>query len=279
MSDIDETADSPTESIVNETNAPNELSATELAEAKRYGLISLRCDLLDRVIDLCYLALSAFVLAKPIDNWLSQFAWLSGEHSYLRLAALYGVIYFLHLVASLPLSYFAGFVVEHRFELSNQTFFAWLNKFALKNVLGVLFGLLMYVGLFWIIWNTGEWWWVIAAVVFFIVSVVLGQLAPILIMPLFNKVTRIEDGEILERFERLAQGTGLSIEGVYRLGMSEDTTKANAMLAGLGRTRRVILGDTLIDGFAPEELDVVVAHEVGHHVHKHLRQRNSGQGP
>ncbi len=69
---------------------------------------------------------------------------------------------------------------------------------------------------------------------------------------------------------RLAEGTGLSIEGVYRMDLSSETAKANAMLAGLGRTRRVIMGDTLLDGFTADEIEVVFAHEVGHHVHRHI---------
>jgi STE24 endopeptidase len=74
----------------------------------------------------------------------------------------------------------------------------------------------------------------------------------------------------LERFRRLAEGTGLKIEGVYRMHLSRETVKANAMLAGLGRTRRVILGDTLLDGFSPDEIAVVLAHEIGHHVFRHI---------
>jgi STE24 endopeptidase len=100
--------------------------------------------------------------------------------------------------------------------------------------------------------------------------VVLAQLAPVLIMPLFYKIERIDTPELAERIERLADGTGLAIEGVYRMDMSRETVKANAMLAGLGRTRRVILGDTLLDGFSPDEIEVILAHEIGHHVHRHI---------
>jgi STE24 endopeptidase len=87
---------------------------------------------------------------------------------------------------------------------------------------------------------------------------------------LFYRVTRLDDASLLERLRRLTQGTGLNIEGVYRLHLSAETRKANAALAGLGRTRRVLLGDTLLENFTPEEIEVVFAHEVGHHVHRHL---------
>jgi len=102
------------------------------------------------------------------------------------------------------------------------------------------------------------------------VALVLGQLLPVVILPLFYKVTRLEDVPLLERLRGLAAGTGLNVEGIYRLHLSAETKKANAALAGLGRTRRVLLGDTLLDEFTPEEIEVVFAHEVGHHVHRHL---------
>src|SRR5438067_1656301 len=102
------------------------------------------------------------------------------------------------------------------------------------------------------------------------VTLVLGQLLPVVILPLFYKVTQLDNAALLERLQRLAQGTGLKVEGIYRLHLSADTRKANAALAGLGRTRRVLLGDTLLDNFSPEEIEVVFAHEVGHHVHRHI---------
>jgi STE24 endopeptidase len=89
-------------------------------------------------------------------------------------------------------------------------------------------------------------------------------------LPIFYKVTRLEDSALLDRLRKLTVGTTLNIEGVYELHLSEETKKANAALAGLGNTRRVLLGDTLLAQFTPEEIEVVFAHEVGHHVHRHL---------
>jgi STE24 endopeptidase len=104
------------------------------------------------------------------------------------------------------------------------------------------------------------------------VTLVLGQLVPVVILPLFYKVTRLDGPSLLERLQRLAQGTGLAVEGIYRLHLSAETRKANAALAGLGRTRRVLLGDTLLDQFTPEEIEVVFAHELGHHVLGHMKK-------
>jgi STE24 endopeptidase len=187
-----------------------------------------------------------------------------------RLLALFGIVIGLHILISVSLSFYSGYVVEHRFGLSTQSVRRWLRNWALSNVLTILLGAALNAGLFWIIWNTGQYWWLIAAAAFFVVSVVLGQLAPVLIVPLFYKVEKLDNADLNDRMKRLAEGTGITIEGVYRMGLSADTVKANAMLAGLGRTRRVLMGDTLLEKFTPEEIDVIFAHELGHHVHKHI---------
>jgi STE24 endopeptidase len=242
----------------------------EQAEARRYGRIHLRLSLVDMAVDVVFLGFMAFVFGRPIDAWLARYEPLAGQQSMLRLLALFGILIGLHILVSLPLSFYSGYVVEHQFGLSNQTMRRWLRNWALSNTLAVLLGAALNLGLFWIIWNAGSYWWLIAAGAFFVVSVVLGQLAPVLIVPLFYKVEPIDNHDLLDRMKRLAAGTGLTIEGVYRLGLSADTSKANAMLAGLGRTRRVLMGDTLLERFSADEIEVIFAHEIGHHVHRHI---------
>jgi STE24 endopeptidase len=258
---------SDSESSADETAG---LTREQQAEARRYGRVSLTLTLADMALDVAYLGLMAFFFAPPIDAWLASYPSLAGAQSFVRLLALFGVVIGLHILVSLPLSFYSGYVVEHQFGLSNQTLRRWFRNWALSNSLAILLGAALNVGLFWIIWNTGQYWWLIAAAAFFFVSVLIGQLAPVIIVPLFYKVEPIDNAELLDRMNRLAAGTGLTIEGVYRLGLSADTSKANAMLAGLGRTRRVLMGDTLLDKFSPDEIEVIFAHEIGHHVHRHI---------
>jgi STE24 endopeptidase len=252
------------------SETPEEQTPEQRAEARRYNHISLACTLVDMAIDLVYLGLMAFVFARPLDAWLARFAPLAADQSMLRLIALFCIVMLGHILVSLPLSFYSHYVVEHKFGLSNQSLARWIRNWSLSNVLTILLGMALNVGLFWIIWHTGAYWWLIAAAAFFVVSVVLGQLAPVLIVPLFYKVEPIDDAELDARMKQLARGTGLTIQGVYRLGLSADTQKANAMLAGLGSTRRVLMGDTLLEKFTPDEIDVIFAHELGHHVHKHI---------
>ena len=244
------------------------LTPEQIAESKAYGRHELVCSLADMAIDLIYLGLMAFLGAMVVDQWLGQ--WAIMDNSWIRLAGIYFVTMGLHYLVSFPLSVYSGFVLEHKFGLSHQRFSRWLTRYLLQNALVLIFGLLLILGLFAIIWWSGRWWWIVAAAASFVVTALLGQFVPVLILPLFYKIEKLDDGELAERFQQLAHGTSLKLEGVYRMKMSSETAKANAMLAGLGHTRRVILGDTLLDEFTADEIAVVLAHEIGHHVYHHI---------
>jgi STE24 endopeptidase len=247
------------------------LSATELEptppEVKRYQRQKLTARLASMLLSLACLAVLALLVGPRLDPLLES---VVGSSPWLRLVAV-GVLLGVVLEAlTLPLDFWSSFVLEHRYQLSNQTLRAWLWKQVKGSLVGGLIGLPLLLGLYALLWLAGAWWWLWATAGWLGVTLLLGQLLPVLILPLFYKVTRLEDPALEERLRRLAEGTGLMVQGVYRLHLSAETRKANAALAGLGRTRRVLLGDTLLDQFTPEEIEVVFAHEVGHHVHRHL---------
>lgn len=246
--------------------APEAMTAEQLAEAKQYGHISLLCDLSDKVLDVFYLAAVALLLAAPLDAFLAE----SVSNATARLAIIFVITTFGHMAVSFPLSFYSGYALEHRYGLSHQSLGKWFTQYAKRNALGLTFGLVMVLGLYTVVWTTGAWWWLAAAAAFFAVTVVAGQLLPVIILPMFYKIERLDNAELNQRMERLAAGTGLSIQGVYRMGLSDETAKANAMLTGLGRTRRVLMGDTLLDQFTPDEIEVIFAHEIGHHVFRHI---------
>jgi STE24 endopeptidase len=245
---------------------PDEMTPAQRAEAKRYGRQRMVASLANKALEFSLLVLFAVWLAWPLDRWLAG----PIASPTLRLLALWGIIAAVSAVVGLPLDFYQGYVLEHRYGMSRQTGLRWAWRETKEFVLAVIFAGLLIVGLFWLIWTVGPWWWLATAAGFFLVTVVVGQVAPVLIVPLFYKVERLDNPELAGRMQRLTEGTGLAIQGVYRLGLSLDTTKANAMLAGLGRTRRVLLGDTLLDGFSADEIEVVFAHEVGHHVFRHI---------
>jgi len=257
-------------------------TSEQLAEAKEYGRLTLRLALADMALDFVFLTLFALFLAQPLDAWLQGFPFLNGDgmgSRLLRLGAFISTYLALHVAVSIGLSYYRGYVVEHRYELSNQTRLRWLTQYAKRIAVTVVASLVMIGGLYAIMWLTGSWWWLVAAAAAFVVSVLIGYVTPVLILPLFVKYERIDDERLQQELAQLAEGTGLSIEGTYRLVLSADTKKANAMLAGLGRTRRVLLGDTLLENFSPEEIKVVMAHEIGHHVFGHIYKMLLGSIP
>jgi STE24 endopeptidase len=246
------------------TAAEQEASAPE---AKRYQRLKLIASLCSLILSLAFLIAMAFLAGPWLDKALRP--WV-GDNRWLRLTALAFVYAASMELLTLPLDFWSGYILEHRYQLSNQTLLGWIWRQIKGYLIGGPIGLVLLLGLYGLLWFSGPWWWLWAAAGWLVVTLVLGQLLPVVILPLFYKVTRLEDTTLLDRLRRVAEGTGLKVEGIYRLHLSTETRKANAALAGLGRTRRVLLGDTLLEQFTPEEIEVVFAHEVGHHVYRHL---------
>lgn len=173
-------------------------------------------------------------------------------------------------LVTLPWEFVTGFRREHRYDLSTQSLGSWLGDQAKGFLLSLVLTVVILNGAYWLLREVGDWWWLWAAGGMVLLSVLVTSLGPVLFIPLFYKLRRIEDPALTERLTRIAEREGAQVIGVYRMEMSAKTRRANAMVAGLGRTQRIILGDTLMDGFTPEEIEVVVAHEVAHYRHRDL---------
>ncbi len=174
------------------------------------------------------------------------------------------------LAIHFPLSFYSGYIVEHRFALSNQTFWRWIAEQLKGLAVGVFLGGIILTTFYLILWRYPQSWWIIVWAFLFFFSVLLGQLAPVLIFPLFYKFKPLENEEVKQRIQGLAEKWKIKIRGVYQFDLSKNTRKANAALVGLGRTRRVILGDTLLSLCSPAEIETVFAHEIGHHARRHM---------
>lgn len=176
----------------------------------------------------------------------------------------------LGFVTSLPLSYFGGFVVEHRYHLSNQTRRAWALE-GLKGLgISLVLALPLVQGVYWVIRRYPERWWAVLSGALVPFSIILSNLAPVLLLPLFNKFEPLRNRALAKRITDLASGQGIRISDVLQMDMSKQTKKANAMFTGVGNTKRIILADTLLDEFTEDEVEVVLAHELGHQVHRDL---------
>jgi STE24 endopeptidase len=182
--------------------------------------------------------------------------------------AIYGaVVVIATKLLFLPLNYLGDYHLEHKFGLSNETLGGWAFDELKSLGLNLLLSVAVLDVLYFVLRRVGDWWWIGAGLFFLVFGVVMSALFPVLILPLFYKLQPLENEPLREKLTVLAQRVGAKVLGVYRMGMSEKTKKANAAFAGLGSTKRIILGDTLLDKFAEDEIEVVMAHEMAHYQH------------
>lgn len=168
---------------------------------------------------------------------------------------------------SLPLAFYSGHVVERRYDLTDQPWSGWVRDWAKSIALGaVITGPLAQLAAS-IIDRWPRRWWLILSGSLLPISVLFANLMPVLILPLFNKFDPIDDVDLDRRIKSLAASEGISVSRVLRMDMSKQTRKANAFFTGLGRTRRIVVADTLLDAFSADEVEIVLAHELGHQVH------------
>lgn len=170
-----------------------------------------------------------------------------------------------------PLGYLAGFVLPRRHGLLHQPCGAWLGDRAKAAALGGVLGL-VGVEVVYALMSATEWWWLATSAIFLAFSVVGATVLPVWVAPLFYRLTPLADEDLRARLVALAKRAGVRALGVWVADQSRKSRTANAALVGLGRTRRIILFDTLITTFTPHEIEAVLAHELGHHVHGDLRR-------
>lgn len=238
-------------------------------QAKAYARIRRRLWVVDTIFSTLYF-LAWILLGWAIALRVALSKITSNEWLLVPLfVAVFGGIYFL---LNLPLGYYSGFVLPHRFGQSNQTLKDWVTDQIKGIAVGAPFGLILLELLYLALRVTGDLWWLWAAGGLLVFNVLLINLAPILIMPLFNKYVPLGDEhkELADRLLRLAERAKTKVRGVFKFDMSKRTKSANAALTGIGNTRRIVLGDTLINEFSTDEIETVLAHELGHHVHRDI---------
>ena len=184
-------------------------------------------------------------------------------------------LYFIILVVGMgiilmPFNYFQGFVLPHRYGLSHQKFRGWLVDRVKAAVLSFLLGLVIVILIYWLLANFPDTWWLWSAIILFVLSLLLSRLTPTLLLSMFFKLEPLGDKNLKNRLMNLAKRARAQILGVYTINLSAKSTTANAMLAGWGRTRRIVLTDTLLQKYSADEIEVVMAHELGHHLHKDI---------
>jgi STE24 endopeptidase len=241
-----------------------EIPGLDVAKAKRYSRTKLGVLLLSTLWTLARLAwfasdrraarLKASIVSGLPDRRLAA-------------PAFFTATMVLSWLSSLPSAYFGGHEVERRFGLTKQSARGWLGDQVKSLLLGVLLQTPLLTGVYAVIRRRPRDWWLIIAGASVPLTVVLSNLAPVLLMPLFNRFQPLRDEALAARTRALAARAGVRISDVYEMDMSRQSEKPNAMFTGLGNTKRIVLGDTLLAGFSEDEVEAVVAHELGHQVH------------
>jgi STE24 endopeptidase len=236
-------------------------------EARRYNRIRRWLGIADFVVAFGFLIV---LLLTRWSNWLRDVAYRLGFQNYsLSLFMYLLLLLVIGKALSIGLDYY-GFLLERRFRLSTQRFTSWAWDEVKGFLVGLVLGAVVVEVLYITIRQWPQHWWMLAWALFMGLFIVLAQLAPVVLFPIFYKFEPLDNEDLRRRLVVLSERAGTRVRGVYRWKLSEKSKKANAALTGLGATRRIILADTLLDNYTPEEIEAVLAHELGHQVHRHI---------
>ena len=239
------------------------LDKKKQVKAKTYENEKRKISIVGSLLSLIFILLFYF---SGLSDYLANIN-LSFIYVFLIYIILFHVI---STIIGLPLGYYSSYVHEHKWGFSNYTNKTWivdqLKSFAVSLILlPILLGLF-----FWVLWRFPETWWLVAATITTLVSIVFVTLFPVVILPIFNKYDTIEDEELTSQLSEILHKAGLQSSGFFRQDMSRQTKKENAFLAGMGKTRRVVIADNLLEHMSLSEIKSVIAHEVGHYRYSHL---------
>ena len=240
---------------------------TDTPEARRYNRIRRRLGIADFVLGFAMLVV---LLATGWTRDLRDISYVGAWQIYSLAVFFYiGILLVIGKALGFGLDLY-GFYLEHRFHLSNQKLGSWLWDQVKGFLVGLVFAGIVVEIIYYVLRMWPRQWWLIAWGAFIVLFVALAQIAPVVLFPIFYKFQPLQKEELKQRLVHLSERAGTRIRGVYEWKLSEKSKKANAALTGLGKTRRIILADTLLTNYSDDEIEAVLAHELGHHVRRHI---------
>lgn len=168
---------------------------------------------------------------------------------------------------SLPFVFYRNFLLERKYGLSSEPLSTWARDHAKGLALGLVLTLAAGLVVYGMMAVSRSFWWVLTAALFGVAAVLLSRIAPIVLMPLFYRFRPLDRETLRERLLTLSRRAGVPVLGAFEWGLGEKTTRANAALVGLGNTRRILVSDTLLKDYTEDEIEVILAHEMAHHIH------------
>jgi STE24 endopeptidase len=172
-----------------------------------------------------------------------------------------------HEALTLPLAFYGGFLLERRYGLSAETARMWVTTHTKAAIVALLLAMAAAETIYWSMRNWPRTWWLASAVLFTVATAVLARVTPTLLLPIFYRFKPLERESLRARLAALSARAGLPVLGAYEWGLGDKSRRANAALVGAGATRRILLSDTLLADYSEDEIEVILAHEMAHHVH------------
>ncbi len=204
--------------------------------------------------------------SKVLANWLVRI----GIAGYLIAPAYFFLISAGYYILDLPSNYYRSFLLEHKFSLTNQRISDWILDQLKAGIISYIIGVILLAAFYYILAHFINFWWFILAIFWIFFSIVMAKVLPVIIIPIFFKYKQLTDAELKRRILNLATKMNVKLLDVFEIDFSRKTLKANAAFVGMGKTRRVILADTLKDKYSYDEIEVILAHEFAHYRLKHL---------
>jgi STE24 endopeptidase len=227
-----------------------------------------------RIISICNMAITFIYLFFAVSSgWsvnIRNYVQTVSSSWFLQIS-LYCIIFFGTIsIITYPITFYEGYYLQKKYDLLKQSLTGYLvdevKSLLLSTLIGIPLIALVYKALAW----QGDNWWILVSIGYLVISLIAMVIVPVVIMPMFAKYTPVEDQELLKTLSDLAIKSKTEIKGIFRWGLAEKTAQANAALTGFGRTRRIIISDTMLDNYSSDEIETVLAHEIGHHVNKDI---------
>lgn len=236
-------------------------------DVKKYNRIKLWSGILSSTI---FITTIVLIIVSGFGNSLENFIreYFSSDYIVFVIFAI-SISIITSLITS-PINFYSGYILEHKYQLSNQTLTKYFIDKLKSLILSIVIGVPVLLLFFYLIKNYPDTWWLFFSITMFFISVVLAQIFPILIFPLFYKLKPLEDEELTGALKDLAERSNFKFSKIYSFDLSSKTKKANAALTGIGKTKKIILGDTLLNLLTIDEIKTVLAHEIGHYKLKHI---------
>jgi STE24 endopeptidase len=237
-------------------------------KAKIYSRLKMKLSIIDMIIDILLISFFAFSgISGRITSLIRSYDLGSDYAVFLVFLSVIGIA---AGMVSFPLDFYSSYIIERRYNLSNQGLLRWTAERGKSLIVSLVLGIPVALVFYHFLVLTGNDWWLYFSGFVFFFAVLLARISPIIIYPIFYKFTPLQNGEVKDGIEKLLKDAGMTVRGLFTFNMSKNTKKANAGFTGIGKSRRIILSDTLIENFTPDEIRVIFAHELGHYKYRHI---------